>query len=401
MEARKNFLTSLKKLIKELKTTPEDNKENKDIVTITNDINRTYLKYSKHVKDVTAIKFYRNILYEVFTKLPVNYYQGMTEIAAVIVDAYLTDEIAKLNLKSEDFSHEDKNEKLENKSNSNDSDSEENSSKSQNDGKLNQSKNEKNIDELKNENIYGREENKKNSEKIEEDQKLQSRSLNDLNSLEDTFEPIEENEPVENKEKSEPEQEIIFENNFLFSRKENQDILREYLINNEDKINEIRKVIFDIFFQKYIKLVGDNFSFYKKCNRTFVKMMAKKGVKIPDLYAMLTTKHILTFFCRDFTNTEDIYTIFRIIAENDADIGFSILFSLEGKIDIAPETDQVAIDSLPPHFKENVKEAHKEFKEVFEIVDEKEVPKAFLVAGAVVSAVAIGFAIFMKSRKDK
>lgn len=70
-----------------------------DLHTIRNDINRTDFRFSKVGSSTLANKLYLYILDRFFTRLSMPYFQGMVEVSAVILDAYLQDRVSSLRSK--------------------------------------------------------------------------------------------------------------------------------------------------------------------------------------------------------------------------------------------------------------------------------------------------------------
>lgn len=67
-----------------------------DVQTIINDINRSDFGFSKISKTPIKVKIYLHILRISFKSLPISYYQGMTEVAVVILDAYFQEALEEL-----------------------------------------------------------------------------------------------------------------------------------------------------------------------------------------------------------------------------------------------------------------------------------------------------------------
>ncbi|ELA42749.1 uncharacterized protein VICG_00064 [Vittaforma corneae ATCC 50505] len=99
--SRETLLTTLKKFEEEPKIEIEKIKK-EEIYTIMNDLNRSDFKFSKLHKSFLATKLYLFLLQKTFDNFPISYFQGMMEIAAVLVDAYFQDKAASFRLKHKD-----------------------------------------------------------------------------------------------------------------------------------------------------------------------------------------------------------------------------------------------------------------------------------------------------------
>lgn len=96
--SREVLLATLKKFEEEPEIKAEKIKK-EEVYTITNDLNRSDLKFSKLHKSFLASKLYLFLLQRTFDDFPISYFQGMMEVAAVLVDAYFQDEAASFRSK--------------------------------------------------------------------------------------------------------------------------------------------------------------------------------------------------------------------------------------------------------------------------------------------------------------
>lgn len=100
--SRDTLLATLKKY--------EEKQENKEFKpkteenhTITNDLNRSDFSFSKFHKSCLISKLYLHILNSTFKNLPISYFQGMMEIASVLVEVYFQDKAAGFRSKYKDL----------------------------------------------------------------------------------------------------------------------------------------------------------------------------------------------------------------------------------------------------------------------------------------------------------
>ena len=348
MNPRHNLIKSLTMLSKdvELRTS---RKSDTDMKTIENDIHRTYFKHSKIYNNKTALKVYKSLLYEILTGLPVVYYQGMSEIAGVILEAFFGDKVAKIDFENEEFSA---NKVV----------------RTMSDASL------ENLNKLRENHLQNQIEEAKQSK--EADSAFSSET--------ETVEEVRENA------------EINFDSeHFLFTKEINQRKFVDFKDKNKIEINTIKKSLMVLFEEKYIPLVKNNFKLYKENNAIFCEYARNNGIKIEGMSEFLTVKHILTFFTRDLKDINDIYTVFDIITRNDTTVVFSILAGLSNLIKIAPKMDQHEKCSLPADFENIVKQKTIELKETKEGMKSNTVT-SFLIAGAVTSAAAVALAYFFK-----
>lgn len=83
---RQNLLKTLEKFEEPFETDEEVRECDK--ITIFNDINRTDFNFSDSRKNLKKLKLYLEILNRTFSDFPIPYYQGMMEVATVLIDAY-------------------------------------------------------------------------------------------------------------------------------------------------------------------------------------------------------------------------------------------------------------------------------------------------------------------------
>lgn len=331
-------------------------KPESEYITIENDINRTYFNYGDFTKMPMYIKAYKNVLNEIISKMDCPYYQGMSEIVGVIVDAFLHDKILALKFTDEGFPT--------------------NSQRTRNLSAASQ----ENLNKI-------RDFHKK---VIEKEENGKTKSNVDLKNEDESSETVEE---------IATQQEIEFTSeNFHFTIESNQRVFLDFKEKEKKLLVDIRKGIEVLLTTKFLPLTDNEFDLYKKYNSVFIKMMKKSNRNIPPMYEFLTAKHILTFFCRDIEKKEDIHRIFNIIIENDIKVSFSILLGLKDKIDITPKQDQQKRCTLSEDFEKQVKENQAAFFEAEK--NQLEVNGPFVIAGAVTSAFAIGLAIFYKYKKE-
>ncbi|OQS54579.1 hypothetical protein EHP00_84 [Ecytonucleospora hepatopenaei] len=318
-----------------------------DIQTIENDVNRTYFKYSVIYGKKTHLKIYKNILFEMFRDIPVPYYQGMIEIGGVLVEAFLSEKVRSIDLTSEHF---DANKIVRELS----------------------STSMENLKKL-------RENHAKNAKKVNKKEILDS---SETESLQDISE------------------DIVFEtDSFYFHLEDNQKKYIDFKKENRKTIETIKNGLTELLRKVYIPLVSNNFKLYKEYNSIFCAFMHSKGVKISKMCSFLTAKHILTFFCRDMRNVDDIYVIFNTLLEKDPFVLFVILGVLRDQIEVAPKMDQSDKCVLPDNFSQKIKECKQEIQKTQE--EMKKGNSTFIIAGAVTSAVAIGAAIFFGFKQNK
>lgn len=107
--ARENLLSTLQRFEKlPLEENMREQARNspEDLQTIRNDINRTDFGFSKVGSSLLVNKLYLYILERLFTRLPVPYFQGMTEVSTVILDVYFQDRVSSFRSKHRDIDGE-------------------------------------------------------------------------------------------------------------------------------------------------------------------------------------------------------------------------------------------------------------------------------------------------------
>lgn len=73
------------------------------------------------------------------------------------------------------------------------------------------------------------------------------------------------------------------------------------------------RTIYNILKHKYLPLIENRFRLYMKYNSVFMKVMKKRGIKVPSSKSMVYTNSTLTWFSRSLDNIQDVYRIFAII----------------------------------------------------------------------------------------
>lgn len=99
--SRKALLATLKKYETELENFKQV--DNTDNCTIINDLDRSDFKFSKVHKSCLIRKLYLYILEKTFFELPFTYFQGMLDVATVLVDAYFQDEAVSFKISNRDL----------------------------------------------------------------------------------------------------------------------------------------------------------------------------------------------------------------------------------------------------------------------------------------------------------
>ncbi|KAF9763765.1 hypothetical protein NGRA_1063 [Nosema granulosis] len=181
---------------------------------------------------------------------------------------------------------------------------------------------------------------------------------------------------------------------FSVEKKQEYEAFKESV---DEKIQNCRVVLTNVFNRKFVPLVEDNFKLYKANVEVFIQMMKKRNVNIEETNAYMFMGSVFTFFFRDVTTIEDAYKMFEIVLSCPLSTLFLLSVIYYDKI-----SKKEQIEYVDDNLYQSVILLEKEFVETRENLKAKK--NSFFSKNAILIGGAIGFvvavALYRMNKRD-